>query len=323
MDRVDEDAGAISESLSAEAAVKTFLIVDVRGYTSFTQSRGDEAAAELAGTFARLTREVVAAAGGEVVELRGDEALVVFTSPRQAVRTAVEVQRRLRGGEDPEEALPLGVGIGIDTGEAVPVEAGYRGKALNVAARLCSLAAPGQILLTETVAALAGSVPGVRLVPRKAVRVKGIEQPVRLLELVPETPLPPLRPFGDAAPARSRRRVTVFAGAGTAVGIAVLVGVLMLGGESGAGRLATNSLGAMDDSGRVHNVVSVGAGPSDLVYGAGALWVADEPGRAVVRVDPRTHGVTTFSLGAAQPAALAFGDDALWVLDASRRRLLR
>ncbi|HEU5211718.1 MAG TPA: adenylate/guanylate cyclase domain-containing protein, partial [Gaiellaceae bacterium] len=128
----------------AEGVLRTFLIADVRGYTRYTQTRGDEAAAELAARFARLTREVVTAGGGELVELRGDEALAVFTSPRQAVRTAEQIQRRLRGGEDPGEALPLGIGIGIDTGEAVPVEDGWRGKALNVAARLCSLAQPGQ-----------------------------------------------------------------------------------------------------------------------------------------------------------------------------------
>jgi hypothetical protein len=44
------------------------------------------------------------------------------------------------------------VGIGIDAGEAVPVEDGYRGAALNMAARLCSNAAAGQVLVTRTVA---------------------------------------------------------------------------------------------------------------------------------------------------------------------------
>ena len=84
------------------------------------------------------------AAGGEVVELRGDEALCVFTSARQALRTAVDLQRHFRARVDGEPVFPLGVGIGLDAGEAVPVEDGYRGGALNLAARLCSLAAPGR-----------------------------------------------------------------------------------------------------------------------------------------------------------------------------------
>jgi|SRR5215218_3478509 len=153
-------------SISADAAdrlaapdsgtdVRTFLIVDVRGYTNFTQTLGDEEAARLAASFATLTRKTVTTRGGEVVELRGDEALCVFRSARQAPRAAVELQVRFRERIDGEPVFPLGIGIGLDAGEAVPVEAGYRGGALNLAARLCSVAAPGQILASETVASLA------------------------------------------------------------------------------------------------------------------------------------------------------------------------
>jgi Transcriptional regulator/sugar kinase len=69
-DRLDRPQAAESR-----AVVRTFLIADVRGYTSFTQTRGDEAAGELAAKFAALAREAVTATGGEVIELRGDEAL--------------------------------------------------------------------------------------------------------------------------------------------------------------------------------------------------------------------------------------------------------
>ncbi len=48
--------------------VRTFLIVDVRGYTRFTQAHGDEEAGKLAARFAALVREAVTATGGEVVE---------------------------------------------------------------------------------------------------------------------------------------------------------------------------------------------------------------------------------------------------------------
>lgn len=58
--------------------VKTFLIADVRGYTTFTQTRGDEAAARLAGRFAELARSEIEGGGGSLIELRGDEALAVF-----------------------------------------------------------------------------------------------------------------------------------------------------------------------------------------------------------------------------------------------------
>src|SRR5437870_12558491 len=101
------------------ALVRAFLIADVRGYTSFTQARGDESAAHLATTFAALAREAVAATGGEVVELRGDEALCVFPSARQALRAAVAMHVRFRDRLDDEPVFPLGVGIGVAAGAAV------------------------------------------------------------------------------------------------------------------------------------------------------------------------------------------------------------
>jgi class 3 adenylate cyclase len=50
----------------------SLLIADVRGYTLFTQERGDEAAAKLAARFAEIAREGVAARAEKVIELRGD-----------------------------------------------------------------------------------------------------------------------------------------------------------------------------------------------------------------------------------------------------------
>jgi class 3 adenylate cyclase len=60
--------------------IRTFLIADVRGYTLFTQERGDEAATKLAARLAEIAREVVNEHGGSVIELRGDEAVAVFDS---------------------------------------------------------------------------------------------------------------------------------------------------------------------------------------------------------------------------------------------------
>ncbi len=82
--------------MDVAAEIKTFLIADVRGYTVFTQERGDEAAAKLASTFARIAREGVEALGDSVIELRGDEALAVFGSPRQAIRASLELAATVR-----------------------------------------------------------------------------------------------------------------------------------------------------------------------------------------------------------------------------------
>jgi WD40 repeat protein/class 3 adenylate cyclase len=179
--------------------IKIFLIADVRGYTRFTQERGDEAAARLAARFAAVSREAVERWGGSVIELRGDEALAVFASPRQALRAAAELQSRFVEGTSAEPDLPLLVGIGLDAGEAVPVEGGYRGASLNVAARLCALAAPGEVLATQEIVHLARRVDGLRFLEQRPVRLKGIPHPVHTVKVVGDTanPYKGLRAFEE------------------------------------------------------------------------------------------------------------------------------
>src|SRR5436189_3992794 len=155
------------------------MIADLRGYTRYTVEHGDEAAAAAATEFAEIVRRVVEEREGRLIELRGDEALVVFDSARQALRSALELQEQGAG-------LPRGIGVGLDAGEAVPVGEGYRGGALNLAARLCSLAGPGETLASETVLQLAQAVEGIRYGERRSERVKGLAQPVSLVEVLPE-----------------------------------------------------------------------------------------------------------------------------------------
>jgi WD40 repeat protein/serine/threonine protein kinase/class 3 adenylate cyclase len=165
------------------SAVRTFLIADLRGYTRFSDARGDAAAARLTTRFLTLAREAVSARTGKVLEVRGDEVLAVFDSPREAIVAAVSLRDALEGEATPE--LPLLAGIGIDAGEAVAVDGGFRGRALNMAARLCARARPGEILVTPELAHVAGSVEGLLFEDRGPVRLKGISRPIRLNAVVP------------------------------------------------------------------------------------------------------------------------------------------
>jgi adenylate cyclase len=206
-DRSD-DAGTRPTSEGAGSEIRTFLIADVRGYTVFTQERGDEAAARLAARFAAIVREHVEARNGQVIELRGDEALAVFASPRQAIRAAVDLQDRFLRETTQAPELPLAVGIGLDAGEAVPVGDGFRGGALNTAARLCSVAAPGEILGSESVVHLARTVEGVTYDDRGALRLKGLADPVDVSAIASEGVDVPaqMRSLGVVRPARRTHR---------------------------------------------------------------------------------------------------------------------
>jgi hypothetical protein len=70
---------------------------------------------------------------------------------REAMRTALDLQQRFVEETLEQPELPLTVGIGLDAGEAVAVQGGYRGGALNLAARLCGQARAGEILASREV----------------------------------------------------------------------------------------------------------------------------------------------------------------------------
>jgi class 3 adenylate cyclase len=173
------------EKQAPAAAIFVFLIADIRGYTSYTEREGDEAAAQLTTAFTTMARTVMEQWNGRLVEMRGDEALGAFASARQAVQAAADLHERYIQHAVAHPGLPTGIGIGLDVGEAVPVDDGYRGAALNRAARLCSLAAPGETLVSPGIVYVAPHIKGVRFVPRGQEYLKGFPEPVTILLAAP------------------------------------------------------------------------------------------------------------------------------------------
>jgi WD40 repeat protein/DNA-binding SARP family transcriptional activator/class 3 adenylate cyclase len=204
-DRPDPAEPGRAADLEMADGLRTFLIADIRGYTGFIHERGDEAAGRLSGRFAAIVREQVDDRDGSVIELRGDEALVVFRSPRRAIRAAVELQTRFLEETVARPDLPLQVGIGLDAGEAVVVEGRYGRGALNLAERLCSEAAPGEILASQSVVHLARTIEGIRYLDRGELHLKGLSDTVRVLAIAPEWADVPAR-MRELAPKQPRRR---------------------------------------------------------------------------------------------------------------------
>jgi class 3 adenylate cyclase len=297
------------------ADIRTFLFADIRGYTRFTQEHGDDAASALAGRFADLVREAVPEFEGELLELRGDEALCVFRSARQALRASVEIQRRLRTATDAEPAFPIGVGMGLDAGEAVPTQGGYRGTSLNVAARLCALAKPGEVLATDNVAHFAQRIDGVRLLEGHSATLKGLSRPVRYVKVAAEQPLPPL-PLPEATTGRRRRWLYI-----AAVAVVALVGIgLVVRSQSSTKRAAGGSqipgtgILRVDPASGALRVSALPSGPGavyDAAYGLGWLWVTTP--RGLLKVDPGTGRVVKSIAMTDGGGAIAFGRSTVYV----------
>ena len=176
---------------TGQPGIHTFLIADIRGYSRYTDEFGAEAAAGLTARFVELVTEDVETHGGDVVEIRGDEALAVFTSARQAIRCAIALQARFDEEAAIDHDLPLRVGIGLDSGEAVALEnGGFRGAALNVAARLCARAHGGEVIVTDATYRLAGRMEGLTFCDRGRVHLKNISDPIHILQVYREQDAP-------------------------------------------------------------------------------------------------------------------------------------
>src|SRR5262245_16304606 len=316
----DTDPPASTEdSTSGQAQIRTFLIADVRGYTLFTQERGDEAAAKLAARFADISREIVEARGGTLLELRGDEALCVFASAREAIRAAIDLQQRFVEETLEQPELPLRVGIGLDAGEAVPVQSGYRGAALNLAARLCGQARAGEILATREVTHLARRIEGARYEDRGSLTFKGISDPVVVVRVVPggADPIEQLRPFAppSAPPPRTSRRWVIPVGVAAALAL-VAVSIPLLGSNDGGSVVVgTNSIARMNaEDGSLEPTSEPGQRPGASAIGFGSLWVVQPDAGRVARLDLEDGSIidTGIRVGTS-PAGIAVGEGSVWV----------
>ena len=313
--------------------IRTFLIADVRGYTLFTQERGDEAAAKLAARFAGIAREVVEQHGGSVIELRGDEALAVFSSARQAILAATHAQDRFLVETEADPTVPLPVGIGLDAGEAVRLEGGYRGGALNLAARLCGQAGPGEILASQGVIHLARKVDGVRVVDKGTLHLKGLTEPVGVFRLISEEADPAVR-FRELAPAEPRRgpgpvrlvrRHPVIAGLVALVLIAAIIPTaFLLQGDGPAEPIDGDAIAKIGlGSGELEGSVELASRPGDIAVGGGGVWVTLPDRAAVQQIDPATMTVRdTISVGA-DPVGIAIGFDSVWVTNGGNATVSR
>jgi class 3 adenylate cyclase/streptogramin lyase len=314
--------------MSGAVFIRTFLIADVRGYTLYTQERGDEAAAKLAAKFASVAREGVERFGGEVIELRGDEALAVFASPRQAIRAAVELQMAFVGETEADPSLPLLVGIGLDAGEAVPVEGGWRGGALNLAARLCGQAGPGEVLASQEVVHLARTVEGVRYVERGTLQLKGLAKPVRAVRVLPlgEDPASRLAPYRRSPPRAGRLAPTPLIAA--VVAVAVLTGFaiayFLTRSKEGTKRTAppvslAGRLVRLDPTtGKVISRIGIGKSATAIAVTEGAVWVVDAADKRVVRIDPSTIRTDAALSMSELPRGIAIDEGEVWVITTTK-----
>jgi class 3 adenylate cyclase len=161
----------------------TFVFSDIEGSTALVKRLGDRYGDVLA-DHRRLMREALGGRGGVEIDTQGDAFFFAFARARDAVAAAVEAQR-VHAAHAWPDGVDVRMRMGLHTGEPAVGEEGYHGLDVVRAARLCSAAAGGSVLLSETTRALVGSaVPeGVAVHPVGERRLKDLDEPERVYEL--------------------------------------------------------------------------------------------------------------------------------------------
>ncbi len=126
----------------------TFLFTDIEGSTRLLQHLEDRYA-DVLNECRRLLHSAVQERGGQEVDTQGDAFFFAFTRARDAAAAAVTAQRAINAHQWPAGGI-LRVRMGLHTGEALAVRTGYVGMDVHRAARICSAAHGGQILLSQT-----------------------------------------------------------------------------------------------------------------------------------------------------------------------------
>jgi class 3 adenylate cyclase len=127
-----------------ERVLATVLFVDMAGSTAQAAKLGDNSWRELLETFYARVREVLQQYRGREINTAGDGFLATFDGPARAVRCAIAIRDAVR-------SLHVEVRCGLHTGECELVGSDIAGIAVHTGARVAAIAAPGDVLVSQTV----------------------------------------------------------------------------------------------------------------------------------------------------------------------------
>jgi class 3 adenylate cyclase/predicted alpha/beta hydrolase len=166
----------------APSGLVTILFTDMESSTALTQRLGDAKAQEVLRTHNAIVRDALKAHGGSEIKHTGDGIMASFPLASSALGSAIAIQRAVAAQVREHPEMPLQVRIGLNAGEPVAEDEDLFGTAVQLAARICAHAEPGQILVPTVVRELAAG-KGFLLADLGQIALRGFEDPVRLYEV--------------------------------------------------------------------------------------------------------------------------------------------
>ncbi len=157
----------------------TIVAADLAGYSRLMAADEEGVIGRLRTTRRQVIDPAIGAAGGRVVKTMGDGLLIEFSSPVEAVRAALSILNEMHAREmSLAEEQRLRFRVGIHLGDVIAEEDDILGDAVNVAARLETLAPVGGICVSNTVEQQVQGRIDARLTPLGPQTVKNMPEPV-------------------------------------------------------------------------------------------------------------------------------------------------
>jgi class 3 adenylate cyclase len=163
------------DEITPPSGTAIILFADIADSTALTERLGDAAFREKARELDEALRRAIASNGGTAIDgkLLGDGVLATFGAAREAIACASACHAAAKN-------VDLALHVGIHAGDVIRENDNVYGGAVNIASRISELAAPGEVLVSRTVADLARTSAGVSFDDRGDHELKGIDGPVRV-----------------------------------------------------------------------------------------------------------------------------------------------
>ena len=178
LDEVEQFLTGRRHPKELERVLATVLFIDIVGSTERAASVGDRPWREILESFHAKVREVLQRYRGREINTAGDGFLAAFDGPARAIRCAGAIRNSV-------QSINLEIRCGLHTGECELMGDDLAGIAVHTGARVAGLAAPGEVLVSQTVRDLvAGS--GLAFEDRGTHVLKGVPNKWRLFRAVVE-----------------------------------------------------------------------------------------------------------------------------------------
>ena len=177
LDEIEEFLTGERQGPEPDRILATILFTDIVGSTDRAAELGDHRWRDLLENFYGVVRRELPRFRGVEVNTAGDGMLATFDGPARGVRCARSIADAVR---------PLGVQVrtGLHTGECELIDDDVSGIAVHTAARVATLASPGEVLVSHTVKDLVSG-SGIRFEPRGTHPLKGVPGEWPLFAAIP------------------------------------------------------------------------------------------------------------------------------------------